>query len=75
MGVQLPKMQLGMAKTEARISQNYENVWDLGREWEMKKDSHGKREISGKSFLREREKSPFFGGLKLFWYLGNDCVY
>ena len=30
-GVQLPKMQLGMAKTEARISQNYENVWGFGK--------------------------------------------
>ena len=51
-------MQLGMAKTEARISQNYENVWDLGREWEMKKVS-GKRNRKLVETQRERKKSPF----------------
>ena len=43
MGFQLPKIQLGIEKAKARISPNHENVWDLGREWEMKKDYHGKR--------------------------------
>ena len=36
-GFQSPKIQLGMGKTKARISPNHKNVWDLGREWEMKK--------------------------------------
>ena len=31
-----------MGKAKARISPNHENVWDLEREWEMKKDYHGK---------------------------------
>ena len=51
-------MQLGMAKTEARISQNYEKVWDLEREWEMKKVS-GKRNRKLVETQRERKKSPF----------------
>ena len=50
--IQSPKIQLGMGKAKGRISSNHENVWDLGREWEMKKDYHGKREweINGNSF-------------------------
>ena len=36
-GFPSPKIQLGMGKAKARISANYENVWDLGMEWEMKK--------------------------------------
>ena len=36
-GFQSPKIQLGMGKAKARISPNHENVWELGREWEMKK--------------------------------------
>ena len=38
-GVQSPKIQLVMGKTKAKISPKHENVWDLGREWEMKKNS------------------------------------
>ena len=56
MGFQSPKIQWGMGKAKIRISSNHENVWDLGREWDMKKDYHGihgirEWEISGNSFL------------------------
>ena len=30
-------MQLGIRKGETRISLNHEDVWELGREWEMQK--------------------------------------
>ena len=43
-----------MRKTEARLSPNHTNVWDSGREWEMKKIYYGKSEwvIIGKSFFK-----------------------
>ena len=55
-----------MRKTKARISPNHENVWDLGREWEMKKDYHGKREweSSGQSFFKGKGKEK----VALFWW-------
>ena len=48
-----------MVKTKAVISPNYENVWDLKMEEEMKKKSW---EISRNSFLKrkgERKNQPF----------------
>ena len=41
-GFQSSKMQLRMGKTKARISPDYENVWNLGKEWEMKNIFIGK---------------------------------
>ena len=43
-----------MRKTKARISPNHENVWDLGREWEMSGNSfffEGKRKGENHPFL------------------------
>ena len=53
-----------MGKAKARISPNHENMWNLGREWEMKRDYNGKRnwKLVENTFLREKERdqSPFF---------------
>ena len=37
MGFQSPKIQFETGKSKARISPNHKKVWDLGREWKMKK--------------------------------------
>ena len=63
MGFQSPKIQLGMGKTKVRISPNHENMWDLGRDWEMEKIIMGKGngKIVETLILRERERKnqPF----------------
>ena len=67
-----------MGKTKARISPNHENVWGLGREFEMKKKSWEKgngKLVETLVFLRKREESPFFGDSQFFWYLGNNWDY
>ena len=48
---QWPKYNWEWEKTNARISSNHENVWEMEREWELKKNCHGKREreLSGNS--------------------------
>ena len=65
-----------MGKTKSLISSNHATVWDLGREWEIKKIIMGEEwEISGHSFWKGKGKITLFCEGQFFWDLGNDWDY